>query len=199
MDAKPGPNKMMLDMLGRRCKEDQTKYGLVTFILDAMAIKKTMQYNPQSQTMSGFVDMGDGLNEMDVASEALVFIVVGIQGHWKNPVAYYLTSGLSPETLKVLVVHALEELNACGLRAVCMTMDGHASNISMCNKLGCDFEANPCETPKTSFAQPVTGERVVVEIYKVICNYLHLNAGNAGSSLLSLFLPVPHSAVSSLF
>lgn len=162
VDAKPGLNKLMLDMLGRRCHEDHTKYGLVTLILDAMAIKKTVQYNPQTQKMSGFVDMGDGSNETDVASEALVFMVVGIQGHWKAPVAYYLTSALSPETLKVLVVHALEELHARGLRVVCMTMDGHASNISMCNKLGCDLKANPCEPLKTSFAHPVTGERVFV-------------------------------------
>ena len=34
---------------------------------------------------------------------------------------------------------------------------------------------------------------------KVICNYLQLNAGNtSGSGLPSSFLPVPHSAVSSL-
>ena len=118
----------MLDMLGRRCEEDQTKYGWVTLMLDAMAIKKHVQYNPQTQTMSGFVK---GFNETDVATEALVFMVVGMQGHWKAPIAYYLISALSPETQKVLVVHALEELHARGLRVVCMTMDGHASNISM--------------------------------------------------------------------
>lgn len=69
--TKPRLKKMMLDMLGRRCKEDQTKYGLVT---DAGCYghKKHVQYNPQTQTMPGFVDMGDGLNETDVASEALV-------------------------------------------------------------------------------------------------------------------------------
>ncbi|KAM4565008.1 THAP domain-containing protein 6-like [Fundulus diaphanus] len=68
IDAKPGLNKMMLDMLGRRCTVDHAQYGWVTLTLDAMAIKKHIQYNPQTQTMSGFVDMGDGLNETDVAS-----------------------------------------------------------------------------------------------------------------------------------
>lgn len=191
VDAKPGLNKLMLDMLGRRCHEDHTKYGLVTLILDAMAIKKTVQYNPQTQKMSGFVDMGDGSNETDVASEALVFMVVGIQGHWKAPVAYYLTSALSPETLKVLVVHALEELHARGLRVVCMTMDGHASNISMCNKLGCDLKANPREPLKTSFAHPVTGERVFVmmdacHMLKLARNMLQVNA-DCCSRLINFF------------
>ncbi|KAM3615416.1 uncharacterized protein V6R79_002044 [Siganus canaliculatus] len=152
----------MLHMLGRRCEKDQTKYGLVTLILDAMAIKRHIQYNPQTQAMSGFVDMGDRCSETDVASEALFFMVVGLQGHWKAPVAYYLTSALSPETLKLLVVHALKELHAHGLRVMCMTMDGHASNISMCNLLGCNLRGNPREPLKTSFAHPATGERVFV-------------------------------------
>lgn len=143
VDAKPGLNKMMLDVLGRKCQEDRTKYGLVSLILDAMAIKKHVQYNPQTQTILGFVNMGDGCNETGVASEALVFMVVGLQGHWKAPVAYYLTSALSPDTLKVLVVHALMELHDRGLRVMCLTMDGHASNLSMCNQLGCDLKGNP--------------------------------------------------------
>ena len=64
--------------------------------------------------MSGYVDMGNGMDETDVATEVLVFMVVGIQSHWKAPVAYYLTKSVSPETQKVLVVHALEELHARG-------------------------------------------------------------------------------------
>uniref|UniRef100_A0A0E9XLZ2 Transposable element P transposase-like RNase H domain-containing protein n=1 Tax=Anguilla anguilla TaxID=7936 RepID=A0A0E9XLZ2_ANGAN len=63
-------------------------------MLDAMAIKKHVQYSPHTQKMSGFVDMGDGMNETDVATEALVFMVVGLQGHWKASIAYYLTKSL---------------------------------------------------------------------------------------------------------
>ncbi|KAK1887254.1 DNA transposase THAP9 [Dissostichus eleginoides] len=59
--------------------------------------------------------MGDGNNETDVATEALVFMVVGLQGHWKAPIAYYLTKSLSPETQRVLLSHALEELHARGI------------------------------------------------------------------------------------
>ncbi|KAL1252213.1 hypothetical protein QQF64_020009 [Cirrhinus molitorella] len=135
VDAKPGLNTVMLDMLQRR--REEVKYGSVTLMLDAMAIKKYVQYNPCTQKMSGYVDMGNGMDETDVATEVLVFMVVGIQGHWKAPVAYYLTKSLSPDTQKVLVVHALEELHARGIRVVCMTMDGHASNVNMCNQLGC--------------------------------------------------------------
>lgn len=54
--------------------------------------------------MSVFVDMVDGINEMDVATEGLVVMVVGLQGQWKAPVAFYLTQCLSPDTQKVLFI-----------------------------------------------------------------------------------------------
>ncbi|KAK7128284.1 hypothetical protein R3I93_020780 [Phoxinus phoxinus] len=134
VDAKPGLNKMMLE---RRCQRDQAKYGCVALMLDAMSIRKHVQYNPHTQSMSG-LDMGDGNSETDVAT--LVFMVVGLQGHWKAPIAYVLTKSLSPETQRVLLSHALEELHARGIRVVCVTMDGHASNVSMCNQLGCELK-----------------------------------------------------------
>lgn len=40
--------------------------------------------------------MGDRLNETDMASDVLVFMVVGLQGYWKAPIAYYLT--LTPQS-----------------------------------------------------------------------------------------------------
>lgn len=67
-------------------------------MLDAMSIKSHIQHNPQTQTILGYVDMGDGLNETDIASQVLVFMVVGFQGYWKAPIAYYLTKSLTPET-----------------------------------------------------------------------------------------------------
>lgn len=36
-------------------------------MIDAMAIRKQVQYNSHTQTMSGFVDLGDGMNETSVA------------------------------------------------------------------------------------------------------------------------------------
>lgn len=162
MDAKPGLNVMMLDMLQRLRQEDETKYGVVTLMLDAMAIKKHVRYDPQTQTMSGFVDMGERLNQTDIASEALVFLVVGLQGYWKAPIAYYLTKSLTPETQRVLVVHALEELHRRHIKVVCMTMDGHSSNVSMCTQLGCDLRTTPCEPMTTHFLHPTTSDKVFV-------------------------------------
>lgn len=180
MDDKPGLNKMMLDMLEKKRKDDQAKYGRVALMLDAMAIRKHVPYNPHNQSMSGFVDMGDGSNETDVATEALVFLVVGLQGHWKAPIAHYLTKTLSPDTQRVLLSHALEELHARGIQVVCVTMDGHASNTSMCNQLGCELRGNPQKPLKTSFPHPSTGDQVFImmdacHMLKLARNMLQVN------------------------
>ena len=208
MDAKPGLNKMMLDMLERRCQGDPTKYRCVSLMLDAMSIKKHVQYNPHTESMSGFVDMGDGNNENDVASEALVFMVVGLQGHWKAPIAYFLTRSLSPEPQGVLLSQALEELQALGIRLVCLTMDGHSSNVSIFNQLWCELKGDPRKPLQTSFPHPVTGEKVFVmmdacHMLKLARNMLQVNddrcrpfcaiyASAAKSYLNIVFCPFAH-------
>jgi len=61
--------------------------------------------------MCGMVDLANNEpNEEtdDEAKEVLVFMLVGIQGCWKAPIAYFFTSTLSAATQKELVVHALE-------------------------------------------------------------------------------------------
>lgn len=52
------------------------------------------------------------------------------------PIAYYLTKTILPETQKVLVEHELGELHYRGIKVVCITINGHASNISIYNQLG---------------------------------------------------------------
>ncbi|KAL2094202.1 hypothetical protein ACEWY4_008921 [Coilia grayii] len=131
LDARPGLNKMMLDMLGRRCQEDQEKYSCVSLMLDAMNIKSHVQHDPQTQTTIVYVDLGDRVNETDIASEALVFMVVRLQGYWNAPIAYYLTKTLSPDTQKVLVQHAIEELHHRGIRVVSLAAQTLSNSVAV--------------------------------------------------------------------
>ncbi|CAK6981835.1 hypothetical protein DPX16_18177 [Scomber scombrus] len=78
--------------------------------------KKNLINEELEERLEFYSDMGDGNSKTDVATEALVFMVVAIQGHWKAPIAYYLMNSLSPETQRFLLSHALEELHARGIR-----------------------------------------------------------------------------------
>ncbi len=57
-----------------------------------MALKKEVKYDPTSGGYSGFVDCGQFQSSYSdsLATETLVFMVIGLTGHWKFPVAYCL-------------------------------------------------------------------------------------------------------------
>lgn len=159
VDASPGLNTALLDMLQRQKLKDPDRFGQVCLMLDGMSIRKQVQYEAHTQTMRGFVDLGMGIDESSMAREALVFMVVGLKGHWKLPIAFYFINTISPATQKILLLHALEALHERGIKVVCITMDGHISNMSMCTMLGCQLRVNQ-QPLKTSFTHPSSGENV---------------------------------------
>ena len=54
-------------------------------VLDAMAIRKQVQWEPANNKYSGFVDYGPLEASKITASEALVFLLVGMRSHWEEP------------------------------------------------------------------------------------------------------------------
>ena len=62
-----------------------------------MSIRKQLDWDPKRQQMVGFVDLGAGSLDNDVAeaTEVIVIMAVGLQGHWKIPVGYFLINGIS--------------------------------------------------------------------------------------------------------
>ncbi|KAL0994673.1 hypothetical protein UPYG_G00125600 [Umbra pygmaea] len=75
VNAEPGLNTLLLDMLQRLKNEDPVMYARVCLVLDGMSIRRQVQYDSHKQTMIGFVDLGSGIDETSVASEALVFML----------------------------------------------------------------------------------------------------------------------------
>ncbi|KAK0145095.1 DNA transposase THAP9 [Merluccius polli] len=183
VDAKPGLNTSLLDLLQRKSLEDHDQFGQVCLMLDGMSIRKQVLYDAHTGTMRGFVDIGMGVDETTEASEALVFMVVGLKSHWKMPVAFYFIKSVSPDTQKILVLHALEALHERGIKVVCVTMDGHISNMSMCAMLGCQLKLN--QPLKTYFTHPSSGENVYIIMDP--CHMLKLarNMLEAYSSIVS--------------
>jgi hypothetical protein len=74
--------------------------------------------------------------------EALVILAVGLLGHWKAPIAYFLTSKLSAALQGELLRHAIIELESVGLSTVALVMDGLAANIRMVKEFGCNLHAD---------------------------------------------------------
>ena len=89
-------------------------------------------YDAHKQQTIGFVDLGAGPDESgQEATEALVFMLVGLKSRWKCPIAYFFTRSLSGETQGQLLNHCLKKVSELGLVVHCVTMDGNAANIGI--------------------------------------------------------------------
>ena len=91
----------MLDTLKQLVTVNPQNYSNVACMLDSMSIKKQIIYDEHTKKMTGFVNLGNETEEEEEATEALVVMIVGLRGHWKAPVAYYLTHSLSAITHKL--------------------------------------------------------------------------------------------------
>ena len=65
-------------------------------VVDGMSIQEHLEFDNSIRSTIRYVDLGCfGQESEEVAKEALVVMLVGLRGHWKIPVAYYLVKGVS--------------------------------------------------------------------------------------------------------
>ncbi len=78
-------------------------------MIGAMAIRKQVIYDKSNAKFPGFIDYGGVIPEHseNQASEALVFLLVGLRSHWKCPIGYFLTDKLNDQMQASLVKSAL--------------------------------------------------------------------------------------------
>ena len=133
-------------------------------VIDAMSIRKQTLWDAENDRYSGFVDLGDQIqNEKSakLASEALVFLLVGTRSHWKCPIGYFLADKISAKDQAKLVSTSLEKAAKAGLKVWSVTADGTAVNLRTFELLGCSFDGSYNEMT-TSIIHPSTGEEVFI-------------------------------------
>ena len=131
-------------------------------VIDAMAIRSQTVWTPQRDKYFGFVDYGTEIPNPPsdkLATEALVFLLVGTRSHWKCPIGYFLGNKTNAEIQSKLVSKALELAAEAGLKIWSVTADGTAVNLATFELLRCKFVAN-YDDMVTSFKHPTTGEEV---------------------------------------
>ncbi|KAG1674653.1 hypothetical protein GQR58_015022 [Nymphon striatum] len=95
-------------------KEDKDK--AVSLVFDEMAIKEHLQYGTLGDTIEGFEDFGQLGKSKYIANHALVFMIRGLCRKWKQPIAYFLTSGVIPkDKLCILLNTCIDKVNDTGL------------------------------------------------------------------------------------
>ena len=108
-------------------------------MLDEMTIKKNISWDLRRHKYSGFVDLGNDADDddsMPVAKDALVFMLVHINGSWKVPCAYFLIDGMNGNERANLVSICIQRLADVGVTVVSLTCDGPSCHRTMITSLG---------------------------------------------------------------
>ena len=106
-------------------------------LFDGMSIKSKLGYNTSEDNYDGLVNLGPNINApKKIASEAIVFMLVGLRKNWKTPIGYVLANGLSAVNLKTLILEILQTAHAHQLKIRTITCDGLSTNIDCLKQLG---------------------------------------------------------------
>ena len=140
--------------------QQQIKDGLhgaeATVSIDEMAIKKGIHWDPKLKKYFGFDEFPNKQqSETDdpvssVATQALVFYIVGFDGKWKTPAAYYFTNHVHATRLAELLKDVLKATYEFGITVKSVVFDGLAANIGMTAELGANLKFPSSTVQKTT-------------------------------------------------
>ena len=172
IDGAPGFTEEAFTALKSKVEEAKTQDQVVlcSLMIDEMAIKKHIEWD--GKRFLGYVDIGANIDDdsTPVASEALVFMVVALNGSWKVPCAYFLLKGMSGVERANLIRQCLMKTHDVGVKVVSLTCDGPSCHFSMMADLGASL-APPNITPH--FPHPAD-HSIKVYVLLDVCHMLKL-------------------------
>lgn len=156
INGKPGFSNEAFTALRCKANEENQKGSevLVCLVYDEMAIRKQEEYDYQADEKTGFVTYGTETGKT-LAKEALVFLVTGVNLHFKIPVGYFLISGLKANEKAALIQQMILLTGKTGVKVVGLVYDGLVTNLAVGIELGASFKNN-----KAFFINPHSDEKV---------------------------------------
>jgi hypothetical protein len=98
IEGAPGFSAQAFNVLKEKVEEGKAhnKSVFVALMLDDMSVKKQIEYDSKSSSFKGFVNIGAGETNDDSkpATEVLIIMAVGINWHFKIPLAYFFIAGI---------------------------------------------------------------------------------------------------------
>jgi len=156
-------------------------------MIDGMSIRKHIDWDAKTRQMVGFNDLGAGVIDNDSqeeATEASVIMAVGLTGHWKITLGYFLTAGITATLQAQLIRSAFSKLHEVGIRGMALVMDGHATNQAMVNELGGSLSPSNIRTTFIHSSDP----HLKIYIFFDACHMLKL-IRNALEALKEIVIP----------
>jgi len=143
---------------------------ICSLMFDEIAIKKHIQWD--GKKFRGYVDVGSSIEDdsTPVATEALVLMLVCLNGNWKVPCGYFLIDGMTGDERANIINQCLLKLYDVGVYVASVTCDGPSCNFAMMKALGLSLE--PLNM-KSWFVHPADPE-LRVHVILDVCHMLKL-------------------------
>ena len=144
----------------------------IVLIVDAMALHKGTMWDPKTRQYVGTVDYGTALPEVpdSLATEALVFMVSGMSGHFKHPIAYVFQDKCTAAVQAQLIKDCISLLHEEGLNVLAVVFDGCPTNQSTAVNLGSKMKVSEI---KTWFQHPQIPSSKIYVVFDV-CHMIKL-------------------------
>jgi hypothetical protein len=137
-EFKTGVNKQIVEFLKMKVPSMSKEDKECVLMWDEMAIKEYLEYDRNSDSLSGISDFGENNRELECANEALVFMIQGVYSNWKLSFSYYFSASCTTsEMLKTKVLENLEAVLSTGLKVRACVCDMSFTNQGLYRLLGC--------------------------------------------------------------
>lgn len=125
----PGFNDTIFEALKLKVQTMDYTDRNVSLVFDEMAIKSALVYNKGLDMIEGFENLGELGTTKYIADHALVYMVRGLYKKWKQPLAYFLTSGtVKGKALQLLTKQCIDKLEEIGLCVKILVCDQGSNN-----------------------------------------------------------------------
>lgn len=114
----------------------------VSLVFDSMSIRSQLIYDVKNGKQCGYVDFG-GISldaGEELATEALVLLVVSYTKSFKCPIAYFYTNKMPAALQSQIILTGVRKLFDVGISVRSITCDGCITNIKTLELLGCHLD-----------------------------------------------------------
>lgn len=144
LDSGPGISRNAIGVL-KNYAQKRSESGkcppICSLVFDEIRIKKGIEWCPKTESYFGLMHTAesDDMDGLPMITDAIVFMICGINEFFKLPVAYYFIQKLNAEERAKLVKELIIEITNAGIEISNLTFDGYSANVAMCKQFGCSF------------------------------------------------------------
>lgn len=166
ISGKFGLTDESLERLKKIVSDMNGKPLVCSLIFDEIYIRKQVFWNNATKGYEGFInygyESGDEKDELPKATQALVFMLSGLNFYFQFPLAYYFIKGLNGAQIANLLKEIITKVTECGVTISNLTFDGCKANPSMCKLLGGDLNVSSANTFRPYIENPVNKEQISI-------------------------------------